>query len=632
MTSTKTRAWQLSLLALSAALATPDAAAVFCSPAVRYYVYVGNTSTDAKCNADTIQDAIALVQCPGTTIAITPERAPYSSQHITIADQGFAVKGVSTSCDPGGVAEDVTPDDAPPAQIAVSGDGANPVFSISGNSHVSIANLVISGGVGASNSLAGGGGISFNSSGGALTLTNVTLQGNTGGYGGGVAIYGDGSLTLDGVSVKLNTAGSGGGVSAVSSFIGQVDMTIADDPALVTDISGNTASFGGGIFVDGNVHLSAVAAAEGRIIIHGNNALQNGGGIEVDGPAIADIGLPGASGIEHNSAEFGGGIEVGATNDGSGVLRVFSTDPDNPTEISDNTASSAGGGISILGGTTAAHGTACLFDTTLIINSAGQVGGAIDVEDGGHLFINASNAECDFPTVAVLGAVHCDPANNYCNMVELNGATTNMAMGAIQFTGAAQIDARRVRLFANTTPYVLFGQYATSQASVAFSQCLVTNNSTTGALVNLQGSTASFDGCTFADDTIGGSAVFAFDSGLTLTRSIVSEGNSLAVYDPGAATGLAAHYLILSGPKLQTDSTVTYTDPLFVDAPAGDFHLQAASPAIDYAPTGSETGSTDLDLMPREVDLPQVTNRFGARDLGPYEYPPPDVIFRNGFD
>ncbi len=70
----------------------------------------------------------------------------------------------------------------------------------------------------------------------------------------------------------------------------------------------------------------------------------------------------------------------------------------------------------------------------------------------------------------------------------------------------------------------------------------------------------------------------------------------------------------------------------FVDAANADYHLQAASPAIDYAPTRSESSATDLDGLPREADLPGVAELFGYRDLGAYEYPLPDEIFHDGFE
>ena len=111
--------------------------------------------------------------------------------------------------------------------------------------------------------------------------------------------------------------------------------------------------------------------------------------------------------------------------------------------------------------------------------------------------------------------------------------------------------------------------------------------------------------------------MFAHDAGLTLTRSIVSEAKP--VYDPNVA-GFVAQYALFNDPKLPTDSTVVYNAAAFDDPGSGDYHLQAASPAIDFAPTGNEAAGSDFDRQPREVDLDAVTNLFGARDLGPFEY------------
>ena len=617
-------------------LGSGNAAAVFCSP-IAHYLYVGNTATDALCNYNTIQAAIDNTVCPGTTIVVTNELG-YSSQHVNILNKSLAMVGATGVC---GNASPPVCDPTigcgggpPPPQIAVVGDGANSVFTISGSSNVVLANLSISGGVGASSFLAGGGGIGFNSSGGALTLNNVSLHDNSGGYGGGVAFYGDGSLHLDGVSIHDNYAsGSGGGVSAYSSFVGHIELVIVDDAGQTTEIASNQArNSGGGVYAAGNTHLVAITRAPGHVAIHNNlagdpvhNITGDGGGIEYEGTAFADIGLPGATGIFANRASFGAGISVGASSSGSAVLRVFSTNPANPTDIQNNIASAYGGAIYVGGAGSTTHATACLFDAALTGNSAAQAGGAIALGDGGRLFVNPdSNAECDFSAVAQLGAVRCDPSAGACNNFRQNAAP---GAATIDYTGAAQIGVQRLRLTGNTGDNVLRGRSASGN-NVVFSQCLFEHNSVAAQLISLQGASASFDGCTFADDSIGATTVFTYDTGLSLTRSIVRE--AIQVLNP-VASGLTAQYLIFNDPKLPTDNTVVYVDPRFVDAANGNYHLQSISPAIDFAPTGSETGGGDFDGRQREVDLPGVTNLFGARDLGAYEYQLPDLIFRDGF-
>src|SRR5690606_6491316 len=93
-----------------------------------------------------------------------------------------------------------------PPRIPLLGDGTNPVVSITGNSNVTLANLEISGGRGADNLLAGGGGIAINGSAATVALQSLDIHDNQGGFGGGVAIYGDGKLTLHGVTLRRNHA------------------------------------------------------------------------------------------------------------------------------------------------------------------------------------------------------------------------------------------------------------------------------------------------------------------------------------------------------------------------------------------------------------------------------------------
>lgn len=621
----------LRLIASAALLAAAGRVCAVCLP-VPHYVYVGN---DAQCNATDIQTAIESAVCPGTNVVLTSELT-YSSQRITV-DKPVNIVGSTTACNAPPVICDPSAgcgSGGPPTKIGVSGDGMHPVFYVTSGGAVGFRNLTIGFGVGASNSLSGGGGIGIFGNATQVALDNVELLDNSGGYGGGVAFYGDGSLTLDGVSIHDNTvSGSGGGVSAVSSAIGHIDVTIANDPYLFTGIYKNSASdMGGGIYVDGNTHLVAVAS---NAQIQNNQAAQEGGGIAVAGGSVADIGMVGEAVDNNSSGLFGGGIAAIPDSSGNAIVRLFNLVGSQPLTLSNNTATQWGGGLYVYPGSASMHATACLFDIDLAGNHAPQEGSAIQIGDYGRLLVNpVSDAECDPAAVAALGAV----PNVYSGSLLTGNAGldasnhyTNAAVIQVDGMGA-QVQAQRLHLEQNGGGYAIRAQNAAG-SSIAFSQCLLDENLTLNELVNLQGAPATFDGCTFAVDNIGGSTVFAFDTGLGLTRSIVAEASGLDVWNPSAAAGLTAQYLMLSGPKLPTDGTVMYADPMFVDPGTGDFHLQVASPAVDYAPTGNETGGDSLDDgYPREVDLPNVTNRFGARDLGAYEVPLPDEIFKNGFD
>src|SRR5207244_648682 len=63
---------------------------------------------------------------------------------------------------------------------------------------------------------------------------------------------------------------------------------------------------------------------------------------------------------------------------------------------------------------------------------------------------------------------------------------------------------------------------------------------------------------------------------------------------------------------------ITNSDPLFVDAAAGDFHLQTNSPCINAGYNGDVATGTDLDGNPRIAG--------GTVDIGTYEVQVPASV------
>ncbi|KAJ1484665.1 hypothetical protein T484DRAFT_1796347, partial [Baffinella frigidus] len=124
-----------------------------------------------------------------------------------------------------------------------------------------------------------GGGILLSGNGCARVEASAVRGGSVVGPGGGVALVEEASLTLRDAEgsnvVKKNAAGSdGGGVYATA------DLTFAGDGQ--TTIQGNTASYGGGVFVSGTtVRLDALH----RLHLLGNSAGLDGGGLALMGGA-----------------------------------------------------------------------------------------------------------------------------------------------------------------------------------------------------------------------------------------------------------------------------------------------------------------------------------------------------------
>jgi hypothetical protein len=113
--------------------------------------------------------------------------------------------------------------------------------------------------------------------GGAFTMSNGTISGNTASsYGGGVSVAG-GAFTMSGGTISGNTvsSGSGGGVSVA---IGTFMMTGGT-------ISGNSASsyHGGGVIVQGGTFTMSGGTISG-------NSASYGGGVSVYGGAFTKSG------------------------------------------------------------------------------------------------------------------------------------------------------------------------------------------------------------------------------------------------------------------------------------------------------------------------------------------------------
>jgi hypothetical protein len=157
-----------------------------------------------------------------------------------------------------------------------------------------------------------------------LQLRNGTISGNTASFGGGVNVS-NGTFTMSGGNINGNTSSSGGGV-----YVSGGTFTMSGGR-----ISGNTASlFGGGVCVYGTFTMS-----NGVI----GDSFSNTGG---------------------NTASNGGGVFCGS----SGTFTM------SRGNISGNTASSFGGGVHVLNGTFTMNGEDYL-DTAITGNTASNGGG-----------------------------------------------------------------------------------------------------------------------------------------------------------------------------------------------------------------------------------------------------------------
>lgn len=582
-------------------------------PRVGSTIYVGDTRKfigDPNCQAGDINTAINQIVCPETTIVVTRE-IDYTSQHITPNGKSFTLKaagydigcGGVQRCDPFTGCHD--PGAIAPPLVLEGANGAN-IMTITGDSHIAINGFNFFGGhpIDNANHNATGGGIYFDGT-GELAVTNSIVSSNIADYGGGIAVRG----------------GSAGAILRIDS---------------ATQIIFNTANTsGGGIRLEGNARMIAVGD---DILIGENTATPGyGGGVEILGPARADIGASGhLSGgvLDGNGAANGGGVAVINNGNGTPVLRVFARDSDHPSVIANNSASVNGGAIYMDG-----QANTCLYAPHINNNQAAD-GAAIYKKqpygDGG-LYINDApdslGTQCGPETISALGgAISCNYAA-HCNTFTDNN-TGGAADSAVINQQFGEFTAQRFSLQSSSAVYAI----RTQDTIINVSRCLITDNQTASSVVVSDywdvGTSVSYKSCTIANNTIGGNApVFRF-----LEQRFVDISDSI-IYQPGLKSVHFTPYIggdVITASYIMTNDTTTLPgnnpsividDPRFADVTSGDYHLRNDSPALDFAPDESDQS---LDCYFGTFDLVSVANRFGASDLGAYELLSTDRIFASG--
>jgi hypothetical protein len=613
-------------------------------------VIVGDTTSDPSCDANDIQSAINSAYTNNLchmTIHVTREHL-YTNQALVINDHRnvtLAGWGDGKTC------ADIRNNECTSAGcrlplpsanplVTLSGSVGNSVIHVDGDSNVSLLNLTITGG--SVNSDEKGGGIYYDGV-GTLTLQSTTVNLNHAGYGAGININGDGgaaALVLDDYSqILANTA----------------------------DVSG------GGIRVEGDARLFALKE---HTWIGFNNALNGyGGGVEVVGPARADIGSPGFNGIAviyGNKAEYGGGMDViGTSSDQSALARIFTTDPKNPVAISGNLASRTGGGVYLKPNFASAHATLCAFDFKIDGNAA-QEGSAIysDLDSGfvgifpqsvgSDVLLNTAGGGggCQAPeTTASLGGVQCaagTACNEFLDNIAEDDSNMPTAGSTVLLQTLSKMEGARFSARRNQGGHVL-GIVGDDHTVALLHDCLIVDNVVSEEVIAeiqaLEGD-LTLDSCTIAGNMIDAASVVAFPTGVgggygvfSIRNTIIDQPNKLAVSPSlvGFTTfGQVLYVLTTDKTTFPASSNVVLGEPTFVDAASGDYHQLRGSIGVDFAPQDADAQepSTDLDGNPRVFDIPSVGNIFGPMDLGPYELPTDDAatcyvsdtIFCNGFE
>jgi fibronectin-binding autotransporter adhesin len=432
--------------------------------------------------------------------------------------------------------------------LSVSGNNASRVMEIDGVS-VAISGLTVTGGKSVSGD--NGGGLLID--GGTLTLTNVTVSGNTSDDEGGGLYNSKGSLTLTNCTISGNAASTGAGLYNNQGTLTLTDCTISDNTFTLNTpggavsgtirggglkslagtltmtactISGNSARSGAGLFTSFTTTnlTGCVISGNSAAAYNGYPANPNGGGMYIAGGTVSLYGCT----ISGNSAVNG---------NGGGVYNNNCTLTLTNTTVTGNSAATKGGGLYNFNA-----GTLTLVNATVTGNSA---------SDGSGVYNSAKNQQegtLSLTNTIAAGNTNNDISGSYTgsnNLVKVNpmlsplgeygGPTSTMtplagspAIGGGTGTGVPATDQRGFARGAS----VDIGAFQTQTAAVVVNTTEDGTVSAPGLLtlrqaINLAGAVAqpaTFD-----------PAVFGTPQVITLTGGpLVISGNAVAINGPGA--------------------------------------------------------------------------------------------------
>lgn len=396
---------------------------------------------------------------------------------------------------------------------------------------------------------------------GDLTLTNCTFDSNDCPDGG--AIYNQfNSLIIDGATFDSNTSTDQGG--AIHTNSATLDLTGCS-------FTGNTATTEGGALYDElsdvtifGCTFSASDAGDGGAIYHDQNLLT----------------IDGATFTTNTTGNRGASIY---SNDGT----LTCTD----SEFSGNTASNYSGGIF------ADYGAVDISGCTFTGNTSGNKGGAACTS---NLTLNVD--ACLFSG---------NSATNYGGGIYSGNCTMNVSDTDFLDNTSAHGGAVRSYICVNQYDRVHFsGNEGTSYGSAmqlnfdsgAFRQTIFTDNSGTEVVYLMGSSDIDFVQCTFTGNTYSASRVFTLDntSQITLNSSILWNNASANVSMVTAESAVNVLFSDIQGGEgsIGGFGTLSWGDgnidsnPLFMDAPGGDYRLTVTSPCID---TGAPSLPTETD-------------------------------------
>jgi hypothetical protein len=556
---------------------------------------------DPNCDFHVIQSAVyhAAQEAGPAVVAITS--GTWSAQQIDVPDnEQVQIEGGFASCSAG----------ISTGRSTLSGSGANPagpVIRHLGSGKLVLRHLELRDG-NATGDL--GGGVSSVTS-GELVLSDVSIISNRATLGAGLFVAGGGSepkqVSLIGVGIVDNIAtGSGGGLYALNAsvYIGQSDRAnyfIGNQALGQLADSGD----GGAIYASNSRIIARTHSLGDSGFIEANLAQRNGGGIYADASdstyvyLINDIASAPLR-LQYNAATSGGAAYAHALGDGAQVAISLRN-----AIVEHNEATQGGAAFQAFADSTgtSAHATITIDDGYAALGWPGCPPG----QECGSVSFNIGHGSADIINLGGgigTGRTHFEMYHG--------SMRNNVAGGALVFGGNADVildtSVLASNAVANNLVVDLDGAVDIRNSTIALNTMLDQQYVVFGAVAN---SITLINNIIFQPDN---EVFFAFDNVPVVIQDLLT-GNLGGLPDPGA------------------NNIQLTADPRFVNAGAGDLHLQSDSPAIDRSNPATATGipaSTDRDGATRPHEVHSAGSPY---DFGAYEYGASvDTIFRGRFE
>ena len=489
----------------------------------------------------------------------------------------------------------------------IVGSGEGPVWRITGVGEpgLVIEGLTIRGG----QSTDGGGGIHAEDS--VLEVRRSRLTGNQGALGGGL-MASDCELSLVDSELDTNSATFYGGGAFLIDSEGEVDGCL---------VQGNDAPSGGGLGIENGditVRGCEVRANEST----SSDGTAGGGGIYAYGDAdfldntIADNTADAYAGglFALGNGEIGGNVITGnfCEKDGGGVYAYASSSWIHDNVITDNIADDDAGALRVK------SGDALIEDNVLSFNQASNAGGACKLSHAGNVFVDnviegnvagsvGGGVELDNDNTWISGCTFADNQADDGGAIHSKDSYEEIRIEDSTFVGnVVSGHGGAIEIENDDAPLVLMrlwiegnqaahgGGIYVEDAEVIISTSVVAGNTATSeggglTLDDADGWLLNTTVAANAAPTGAGISMWDLDELMVVNTIVHANLDGTGVSVSGAAPTTWRHNDVSGNPagdySGMTDPTGTdgnlSTDPAFVDAGAGDYHLQSASACVD---------------------------------------------------